>query len=174
MKRLRVLALIVFLALAAVIVGAARPASSAPAPTAACEQIALRVRSGTEGGLRVLLGKISVPNEHQTSQAASRTHGKPWPYFRKAWLIVRGGTSPVTVTVPEGWRHRVAISWGNTPAVSSLQVASCGASGSKPWNAYAGGFYLRSRADCVPLDVRVGGRSTSIRIGVGRACGAKH
>jgi hypothetical protein len=168
MRLLRVLALIIFPALAVV---GARSASSAPPSTASCEQIVLRVGAGTEDGYRVLLGKVAVPDERHTSQAAFRAHGKPWPYFRQVGIVVRAGTSPVTISVPEGWRHRVAISWGNTPAVSSLQIATCGASGPKPWNAYAGGFYLRSRADCVPLRFQVGGRSTSVRIGVGRACG---
>jgi hypothetical protein len=168
MRRLRILALIVFPALAVV---GARSASSAPPSTAGCEQIVLRVHSGSEDGYRVLLGKVAVPDERHTSRAAFRRHEKRWPYFREVGIIVRGGASPVTITVPEGWRHRVAISWGNTPAVSSLRIASCGASESKPWNAYAGGFYLRSRADCVPLHVQLGGRSTSVRLGVGRACG---
>jgi hypothetical protein len=173
MKQLRLAVLAVFLALGAVSVAAARPASPAAPPTARCDQIALRVGSGTESGQRLLLGKVSVPDERHTSRAALSRKAKPWPYFRRVELVVRGGASPVTVTVPAGWRHRVAISWGGTPAVSSLQIDSCSASPSKPWNAYAGGFYLRSRADCVPLDVRVGGRSTTVRLGIGRACGAR-
>jgi hypothetical protein len=171
MKLLRILALLVFPALAAV---GARSADSAPVPrsTASCEQIALHLRSGSEDGYRIVLGRVGIPDEEHTSRRASRNRGTAWPYFRRVGLVVRGGTSPVTITVPEGWRDRVAISWGTTRAVSSLQIASCGASVLKPWNAYAGGFHLRSRADCVPLDIRVGGRSTSVRFGVGRACGA--
>ena len=172
MKRLRLVALIAALALAAVLATAARPVSSAGPATASCGQIVLRLRSGTDDGFRILLGKVAVPDERHTSHAALRTDGKAWPYFRRVGLLVRGDASPVTVTVPEGWRDRVAISWGNTPAVSSLRIASCGVSALKPWNAYAGGFYLRSSADCVPLDFRVGGRTTSVRFGVGRACGA--
>ena len=172
MKPLRLGALIVPLAIAAVFVAAAQPALPAAPPTATCDQIALRLRSGSEDGYRVVLGRVGLPDEQHTSRRAARDRARPWPYFRRVGLVVRGGTSPVTITVPEGWRDRVAISWGNTPAVSSLQIASCGASVLKPWNAYAGGFHLRSRADCVPLDIRVGGRSTSVRFGVGRACGA--
>jgi hypothetical protein len=171
MKRLRLATVIVVSVVAAVIVAAARSAPAAPA-TASCDQISLRVGSGTEDGYRVVLGKVSIPDERHTSQATFRRPGKPWPYFRRVGLIVRGGASPVTVTVPAGWRRRVAISWGNTAAVSSLRIASCGASASKPWNAYAGGFYLSSSADCVPLDFRVGGRSTTVRFGIGGACGA--
>ena len=169
MKVLRILALLIFPALAAV---GARSADSAPPSTAGCEQIALHVRSGSENGYRIVLGRVGIPDEELTSGRAARNLGAQWPYFRRVGLVVRGGTSPVTITVPEGWRDRVAISWGDTPAVSSLQIASCNASVSKPWNAYAGGFHLRSRADCVPLDIRVGGRGTTVRFGVGRACGA--
>ena len=171
MKLLRILALLVFPALAAV---GARSADSAPVPpsTASCEQIAAHLRSGSEDGYRIVLGRVGVPDEQHTSRRALRSNGDPWPYFRRVGLVVRGGTSPVTITVPEGWRDRVAISWGNTPAVSSLEIASCETAVSKPWNAYAGGFHLRSRADCVPLDIRVGGRSTTVRFGVGRVCGA--
>jgi hypothetical protein len=175
MRLLRFRSLIVPVALAVtVLVAAAQPASPATAPTATCEHIALRLRSGSEDGYRVVLGRVGVPDAQHTGGRASRGPEKEWPYFRRVGLVVRGGTSPVTITVPEGWRDRVAISWGNTPAVSSLQIASCDVSVSKPWNAYAGGFHLRSRADCVPLDIRVGGRSTTVRLGVGRACGAGH
>jgi hypothetical protein len=171
MKRLWLATLILSSALAAVIAGAALPAAPAVPATARCDQISLRVDSGTEDGYHVVLGSVSVPDDPHTSRATVRRNGRSWPYFRKVGLLVRGGASTVTVSVPEGWRDRVAISWGNTPAVSSLQIASCRASVSKPWNAYAGGFYLRSSADCVPLDVRVGGLSTSVRFGVGRSCG---
>jgi hypothetical protein len=59
--------------------------------------------------------------------------------------------------------------------VSSLRIASCplvreGAGPRPRWNAYAGGFYLRTRSVCVPLVVRVGGRSRTVRFGVGRPC----
>ncbi len=169
MKRLQFIALIVALALAAIVVAAAQPASST-FPTASCGQIVLHARSGTDGGFRVLLGKVSIPDERHTSRAALRRPERPWPYFRRVDLVVRGDASHVRITVPEGWRHRAAVSWGNTPAVSSLQIPSCGTSAST-WSTYSGGFYLRSRADCVPLDVQVGGRSTSVRLGIGRACG---
>ena len=36
--------------------------------------------------------------------------------------------------------------------------------------AYSGGFFLRSRAACVPLVFRVGSRSAVVRFGVGRRC----
>jgi hypothetical protein len=66
---------------------------------------------------------------------------------------------------------RAAIIWGNgnyDPA-SSLRIAGCG-SDPNVGNAYAGGFYLRSRSACLPLTFRVGRRSATIRFGIGRRC----
>jgi hypothetical protein len=36
--------------------------------------------------------------------------------------------------------------------------------------AYAGGFVLRVRAACLPLEFRVGERSAVVRFGLGRKC----
>jgi hypothetical protein len=38
------------------------------------------------------------------------------------------------------------------------------------WNPYVGGFVLRSRAGCVPLEFRVGGRTATVRFGIGKRC----
>jgi hypothetical protein len=86
----------------------------------------------------VVLGAISVPPAFLDNVVA--THERPWAYWRKTGLIVRAGTA-VTIQVPERWRNRLAIIWGNgdhAPA-SSLRVASCG-SDAGVGNAYAGGF----------------------------------
>ena len=169
MKLLRILALLVFPALAAI------GAQSADSARRRRLRAASRSHSTSVPAAKTATGSCSavgIPDESTRAGGLSRNRGAAWPYFRRVGLVVHGGTSPVTITVPVGWRDRVAISWGNTHAVSSLQIASCEAAVSKPWNAYAGGFHLRSRAACVPLDIRVGGRSTSVRFGVGRACGA--
>ena len=90
MRLLRFRSLIVPVALAVtVLVAAAQPASPATAPTATCEQIALHLRSGSEDGYRIVLGRVGIPDEQ-------------------------------------------------------------------------------------PRHIRVGGRSTTVRLGVGRACGAGH
>jgi hypothetical protein len=137
-----------------------------------CDGIALRARSAREDGFRILLGAVSLPGSGQIAANATRTQARDWPYFRNAGLAVRAGTAAVSVEVPEGWRDRVALSWGGSPASSSVQFAPCAGVPGRIWNAYAGGFYLRSRSDCVPLTVRVGGTSTMVRVGIGRACGA--
>jgi hypothetical protein len=160
---------LVALALAAIGGATARTPSSPAPPTVACEKIILTVGSGRAGGYRVVLGVVSVPPASST-QGGVPTHERPWTWWRKAGLVIRGDSPPVTVSVPTAWRNRVAITWGNTDVVSSLRIASCPAY-TKPWNAYAGGFLLRSRSACVPLTFRVGRRSATVRFGIGRTCG---
>lgn len=142
------------------------------APTVACDRIVLRERTGAVEGSRVLLDAVSLPSSRHLSARTDEVPGRSWPYYRNAGLAIRAGTSAVSVSVPEGWRDRVAISWGGSPAASRIGFAPCRGSARGSWNAYSGGFHLRLRGDCVPLDVRVGGVSTTVRVGVGRACGA--
>jgi hypothetical protein len=115
---------------------------------------------------RLVLGAVSVPPA--VMEQVVPTNEKPWTYWRKAGLVI-GGRARVSVSVPKLWRNRVAITWGNLPGTfTSLTFASCN------WpnigHAYAGGFYLRSPAACVPLTFSVGHRSATVRFGVGRRC----
>ena len=142
-------------------------------PTVSCDRIVLRDRSGAEDGFRVLLGAVSMPGAQQLAHGAAARPDRRWRYFRRAGIAIHAGTAAVSVSVPEGWRDRVAISWGGSPASSTLRFARCGSSPAGAWNSYTGGFHLRARGDCVPLLVTVGGMSTTVRIGVGRACGAR-
>ena len=147
-------------------------AQRATARTIACDQIVLRERTGAEDGFRILLGAVSMPGAPHLAGNVDRSRGRPWPYYRHAGVAVRAGVSGVRISVPEGWRNRVALSWGDSPAVSMLRFEPCGGSAARVWNAYSGGIHLRLRADCVPLHVQVGGMSTTVRVGVGRTCGS--
>ena len=168
---LRIALPVVALALAGLAGATAQAEPAAVSPSVPCDKIILRVRLGTTNEYRTVLGVVSVPRErHGSVQGASPTEGQAWPYFRKAGLVIRGGAPPVTVSVPQKWRTRVAISWGNSDVVSSLRVGPCSTYSEKPWNAYAGGFLLRSRTACVPLTIRVGSRSATVRFGIGRTC----
>jgi len=125
------------------------------------------------GGYRLVLGVVSVPPAY-LGQIVPTKH-KPWVYWRKAGLVIRADSARVSVIVPKAWRKRVAITWGNsTGIVSSLRIPGCPAplSGEQPrgGNAYAGGFYLRSRSACVPLIFGVGKRRATARFGLGRVC----
>jgi hypothetical protein len=157
------------LALAAATTLAATAARASAPPTVSCTGIVLRLRSGHEGGNRVVLGTVSVPPAYLPQVGPSRN--KAWPFFTKRGLAVRGGSPAVVVTVPGAWRRRVAITWGDSAIVSGLRIASCSAFlPPKVWNGYAGGFYLRSRSACVPLTFRVGRRAKTMRFGLGRHC----
>lgn len=117
---------------------------------------------------RPVLGVVSVPPAY-ISRVVHLRDGA-WPYWEKAGLVVRAGRGPVTVSVPRAWRRFAAITWGgNTGIASSLRIARCGSEASGG-NAYAGGFYLRSRSACLPLVFRAGSHSTTVRFGLGRRC----
>jgi hypothetical protein len=161
----------ILLALAvAVAAVAAGSAASAPTPTVTCDKIILPAASGTAGGYRVVLGAVSVPPAYMRQVVT--TGSRPWTHWRKAGLVIRGNSLPVYVTVPKAWRGRAAITWGNSGTTSSLRIARCPPmDDAKPWNAYAGGFLLRSRAACVPLIFQVGNRRATVRFGLGKRCG---
>ena len=119
-------------------------------------------------GYRLVLGSLAVPPAYL--RQIVRLPNGPWPYWRKAGLVVRAGAPAVTVTVPPAWRRRVEVTWGNRGGpVSALRIARCKGPATVG-HAYAGGFFLRARASCVPLLVKVGRRSATVRFGLGRRC----
>ena len=165
---MRFVLVLVALGLAVLTSMTAGAALSAAPPTVSCDKIILTVGSGRADGYRVVLGVVSVPEAHLPQVVATRS--RAWPFWRKAGLVIRGGSPSVSVTVSQAWRNRAAIHWGNSGVVNVLRIASCPRFGDEPWNAYAGGFHLRSRSACVPLIFRVGNRSATVRFGLGRAC----
>ena len=123
--------------------------------------------SRPEHRYRLVLGAISVPPVYMAQ--IEHTGERPWPYWRKAGLVVRGDGRAVTVSVPGAWRDRLRIAWGNADGVfTSVRFAGC-TSGRGVGQAFAGGFVVRSPS-CVPLVVRVDDRSTVVRFGLGRRC----
>jgi hypothetical protein len=166
---MRIATLIAALALAALGGAAARSAPASPPSSVSCESIILVSRfPHRTGGYRLVLGVVSVPPAYLRQVVP--TGRRPWAYFRKNGLVVRGGSPPVDVHVPKAWRARVRIGWGDGGG-SSLRFASCPPSGRvKPGNAYAGGFHLRTRSACVPLIFRVRNRTETVRFGIGRRC----
>ena len=153
------------------LLGGVAVASPAVDSTVGCERVVLRGGPGAEDGFRILLDAVALPGRRHIAAGAARTHDRSWPHFRNAGVAVRGGSQAVVVEVPEGWRDRVAVSWGASPPSSSVHFAACAGRPGRVWNSYSGGIHLRLAADCVPLYVRVGGRSTTVRVGVGRPCG---
>jgi hypothetical protein len=161
---------------AATVVGAtARATSVAPARTVPCQEIIGHPAfpfAGFRGfRYRVVLGVVSAPPRFLGQPVA--LHEGPWPYWLKVALVIEAGAPSVSISVSERWKKRVAIIWGNGnyDAGSSIQIAgSCGTIDTGVGNAYAGGFYFRSRTACVPLVFRVGGRSATVRFGIDRRC----
>jgi hypothetical protein len=96
---------------------------------------------------RIVLGVISI-TPGAAVQPAVRVDRGWWRYWQKTGLEIRAGSQAVTVTVPKAWRTRAAITWGvNVGIVSTLRLPGCRAAPGT-WNAYAGGFYLRSSSAC--------------------------
>jgi hypothetical protein len=134
--------------------------------TVPCDEVILRPKAPKTGGYRPVLGALYVPPAYLPQTV--RVESRPWIYWSKSGLIVRAGRA-ISVSVPQAWRTRAAITWGNnTGIVSALRIAACPSP--TQWNAFAGGFYLRSRSACVPLVFRAGGRAAEVRFGVGRRC----
>jgi hypothetical protein len=121
-------------------------------------------------GPPIVLGALAVPPAHLAR--AVRAGSRPWAYFRKYGLVIRADSPAVLVTVPQAWRRRVAISWGNNVgAVSSLRILSCPPQpGLGSWNGYPGGFWLRSAVGCAPVRFQVGRRAVTLLFAIGRRC----
>jgi hypothetical protein len=141
--------------------------SGAPGPT--CGSIIVPGGQFTWRPQRVVLGVVSAPPAY-IPQTVSSGESR-WRYWSKSGIVVRANSRPILVSVPAAWRKRAAISWGDGPIASALLFPSCPPSSSLgDWNPYSGGFYLRSRAACVPLVFRVGERTATVRFGVGKRC----
>jgi hypothetical protein len=178
MKRMSTGALVAALALAALSGVAAWSSPSPPPSTVACDRVIAHEKfPDPSSGYRLVLGVVSVPPAHLPN--VYPTLSRPWPYFRKAGLVIRADRGPVFVSVAKPWRSRVKIGWGGDGG-GTLRFARCStkyelrgkdASGAqKMGNAYSGGFHLRLRSACVPLIFHVGQRTETVRFGVGRRC----
>jgi hypothetical protein len=132
-----------------------------------CDQIIIQAKAPPADSRR-LLGVLSVPPAY-IPQVVRNPGGGQWPYMEKAGLVVRANRLPVTVSVPQAWRTRAAITWGNGKPVGTIRFSPC-PSPPNVWNAYAGGFFLSSRGACVPLVFQVGQRSQVVRFGIDRRC----
>jgi hypothetical protein len=102
-----------------------------------------------------------------------RTGGTdPHRFFAKTGLLVHVGRE-ATLTLPATWANRVAIAWGNHAPewTNSLRIPVCpqppGRTGQ--WLAFPGGFSVDQVA-CVPLEVRAGGKNTTVYVSVGTQC----
>jgi hypothetical protein len=90
-------------------------ASPPPVRTVPCSETIGTVRF-PYAGYRTVLGEVGVPGPYLTQVVATRE--RPWTHWRKAGLLVRAGSPPVTVSVARAWRDRAAITWETTPGSS--------------------------------------------------------
>jgi hypothetical protein len=151
-------------------VAAAAVPSSSPSRTVPCvEAIDETVFPSVGGQYRTVLGAVSVPPRFLAQIEDTGEH--PWRYWRKAGLVVRTSGQPVTISVPPAWHGRAGIMWGNGGhgVMRSVRIAGCFVSPAVGY-AYAGGFVLRDPSACLPLRFTVGGRTATVRFGLGRRC----
>jgi hypothetical protein len=167
--RLLAVAVVAIACGAAVVLPARSQPTAARTSSVSCDEIILNTKFPyVTGGYRLVLDAVSVPPSYVRQVVA--TQSEPWRYWSKAGMVIRAGAGPVAVTVPSRWRGRAAITWGNGgPPLSSVTFPRCEPALSVG-HAYAGGFYLRARSGCVPLVVRIGQRSATVRFGLGRRC----
>lgn len=142
-------------------------------PTATCNPTSVPAAGPgrQQQSYRVMFGVVAVPSVVSGRASPSGRSG-PWRFFDKQGLFTRAGSPAVVFSVPKAWRTRVAIGWGDGAGpASALRVTSCsGPSGE--WNGYPGGYFLRAPTPvCAPLVVRLGGRSATVHVGIGRSCG---
>src|SRR5215472_2484424 len=103
--------------------GSGRPPAAplASPQTVGCDQI---IQQAGQPGGRLVLGVLAAPPAHLEQAAPTAT--RPWAYFAKYGIAIRAGSPAVLITVPQAWRHRAGIGWGNNLGVAStLRLLSC-------------------------------------------------
>lgn len=137
--------------------------STLPRLVVTCDDAIYIVPPATPGeNEHILFDRISVARENSVAKPVRHSGLRPFPFVTKSGFLVRRGRTPVDLVVPRAWRTRYGI--GSYPAVRIL-----GCNRPPKWWAYASVFMLR-RPACIPLIVRVDGRSTIVRFAVGRTC----
>ena len=120
----------------------------------------------------VVAQRVALPVRALQAPPPSERAGPNAWFFAKDGLVVRSGTT-FELVVPEGWRGRFALSWGQAPLTHHLRVEPCGPKRPQSfignWQAFAGGYYVPEPA-CVPLIVRTPKKDYRVKVGVGVAC----
>ena len=128
-----------------------------------CDDAVELARPATPGAnQRVLFDRIAVAGENHVAKPLRHPGLRPFPFVTKSGVLVRRGRTPVDLIVPRAWRTRYAIGGS-----SVIRILGCNRQ--PQWWPYLSVFTLR-RPACIPLIVRVDGRSRVVRFAVGRAC----
>jgi hypothetical protein len=112
----------------------------------------------------VVLDAVALPTRRRFD---ARPSGDGIWRFAKQGLLVRSDAA-VDLTVAPAAAGRAWIGWGS-PAepASRVHVPACG--GPYTWIVFVGGFWI-TQPTCVPVVVRAGGRSATIRFAVDTYC----
>jgi hypothetical protein len=146
--------------------GTGAPPQTSYIPTACGHFASYRTSPGATGGYRVVLRDVAVPPAYV---GPMRPNGNgPWRYWRMAVFGVRGGSPPVTLSVPTDQQHEAAIDLEAGGIGSIFHLPGCPPS--HAWRAAVGGFYLKAPTACLPVRVQVGRRHATVRFGLGRPC----
>jgi hypothetical protein len=149
--------------------GATAPEQRLPLVHVSCDQVIDRTTRPFSDGYRRVPGAVAAPPAHIPQVV--RSADPRWPWWEKAGMVIRAGAVPIGVRVPANWQGRAAITWGNNlPPAREIRFDAC-PSPAGVWNAYAGGFLLKSRGACVPLVFEVGGERRVVRFGIRVPCG---
>jgi hypothetical protein len=169
--RMKVCATTALLGCLGLAAGTARPSeASALVAIVRCQSAVSPAPVAPDQDYRRVLSVLAVPPAYVPGRGVPvREPGLEgrW-YWHKAPMFVHSGTYTATVTVPRAWRAQAAIIWGGA-GYTALRFSGCG-SRSTQWSVYTGGFYTRHTSACVPLVVRRGTRSVTVRFGTGRRC----
>lgn len=137
-------------------------------PTACGHFASDRASGRVRSGYRVILGDVAVPPAY-VGPMLPNGNG-PWRYWRMAVFGIRGGSPPVTLSVPAGQQHDAAIDLEAGGIGSIFHLPGCPLS--HVWRATVGGFYLKAPGACLPVRVQVGRQDETVRFGLGRRCPA--
>jgi hypothetical protein len=135
-------------------------------PTACGHFTSGRTSASLPSGYRVILRDIAVPPAY-VGPMLPNGNG-PWRYWRMAVFRVRGGSPPVTLSVPTDQQHEAAIDLEAGGIGSIFHLPGCPPS--YVWRAAVGGFYLKAPSACLPVRVQVGQQAATVRFGLGRPC----
>ena len=147
----------------------AAPVAQASAEPGACGRFVNLTSLRIFPRYRLVLGDVAMPPARLPPLGPSGHTS--WPYGEKTGFQFHGGGPPVTITVPQAWRDRVAV-FGVTSRplgfAAAVRLPGCPPRGA--WDTYVSGFYTHSRTACVPLQVQVRQQTVTLWFGLGRRC----
>jgi hypothetical protein len=142
-----------------------QPGSRALIPPAPCAELSTTVPAALGPGNRTVLGDVVVP----PGQIDMLLNGDGvWRYWQDATFLVRGGSPPVTISVPRPYQAKAAIDLEVNGIGSTFHLTAC--QNRDAWTIATGGFYLKVPAACVPLRVQAGAKSATVWFGLGERC----